>query len=256
MNSVYDYPRYYEIAFSFRDIPAEVDTFEACIEKYAERSVEHVLEIGCGNSPHITELLKKGYAYTGLDISQAMLAYSTRKATALDGKATFVQANMNDFSLAEKFDFAYITLGSLSAANTQNLFSHFHSVAGTLHQGGLYLLDWCVQFSPFSDREESWIMEQDQIKVTTCYSEKTINPAEQLVEERIAMEVIDNGSVHHLEEIGLNRVMFPQEFLQIIQNTGEYDFVGWWNNWNLDQPLHKITDPKEITRPIILLRKE
>ncbi len=28
MSELYDHPKYYEIAFSFRDIPAEVDLFE------------------------------------------------------------------------------------------------------------------------------------------------------------------------------------------------------------------------------------
>jgi hypothetical protein len=30
MKTVYENPKYYEIAFSFRDIGAEVDTFERC----------------------------------------------------------------------------------------------------------------------------------------------------------------------------------------------------------------------------------
>jgi hypothetical protein len=37
MNTVYDNPEYYEIAFSFRDIRAEVDVFERCIELFAQR---------------------------------------------------------------------------------------------------------------------------------------------------------------------------------------------------------------------------
>ena len=69
MKTVYEHPRYYEIAFSYRDIGAEVDTFEQCFQKYAELSVKSILEVGCGNSPHMEELLKRGYAYTGLDIS-------------------------------------------------------------------------------------------------------------------------------------------------------------------------------------------
>ncbi len=33
-NSLYDYPRYYEIAFSFRDIKQEIDFFEECFRRY------------------------------------------------------------------------------------------------------------------------------------------------------------------------------------------------------------------------------
>jgi len=66
MKTVYENPKYYEIAFSFRDIGAEVDTFERCFKEYAELPVKSILEIGCGPCPHLEELLQRGYVYTGL----------------------------------------------------------------------------------------------------------------------------------------------------------------------------------------------
>jgi SAM-dependent methyltransferase len=255
MRAVYDEPRYYEIAFSYRDISAEVDTFEQCFEKYAGLSVKTVLELGCGNSPHLEELLKRGYAYTGLDINESMLAYSSKKASAIAGKSTFVHADMNDFSIGETFDFAFVMLGSLGAGNTEEVISHLRSVARALNRGGLYLLDWCVHFAPFSERSESWTMEQDGIKVTTQWSERLIDVVEQLVEETISLEVVDGGTVCHLSETGVRRVIFPQEFLQLVERTGTYEFVGWWNNWDLERPLADVKDPKKISRPIALLRR-
>ena len=167
MNSIYNHPKYYEIAFSFRDIPAEVDTFERCFKQYARLPIKNILEIGCGNSPHLGELLNRGYSYMGLDLSTAMLAYSSKKAAERKGKATFAQADMVSFSTPGKFDFAYITLGSLTVKNTTELVSHFHSVAAALNQGGLYLLDWCIHFPPFTDQDDSWTIECGKIKVTT-----------------------------------------------------------------------------------------
>ena len=255
MKSVYDEPRYYEIAFSYRDIAAEVDTFESCFERYAGLPVKSVLELGSGNSPHLEDLLKRGYAYTGLDISEAMLEYSSQKASAFPGKATFLCADMNRFSLGETFDFAFIALGSLSAGNTGEVLSHLRSVAAALNKGGLYLLDWCVHFSPFSERSESWTMEQDGIEVTTHYSEKLVDAVEQLVEETITLEVVEDGAASHLSHSAVNRVIFPQEFLQLIERTGNLRFVGWWNNWDLERPLGEVKEPQSISRPIALLRR-
>lgn len=256
MTTIYENPKYYEIAFSFRDIEAEVDTFERCFREYAELPVKSILEIGCGNSPHLEELLKRGYVYTGLDISRAMLTYSSKKAAAIDGKATFIHADMINFSTSQAFDFAFIALGSLCAQNTEEIFSHFRSVAHALNKGGLYLLDWCIRFAPFSAQDDSWSIEQEKIRVTTHFSEKLINAAEQLVEETISLEVLENGSTLTFSETGISRVIFPQEFLQIIGQTEEFEFVGWWNNWNLEEPLGEIKDPKKISRPIALLRKK
>ena len=256
MKSVYDHPKYYEIAFSFRDIRAEVDTFERCFKNYAEIPVKSILEIGCGNSPHLEELLKRGYVYTGLDISKAMLAYSSQKAAAMDGKATFIHADMINFLISQTFDFAFIALGSLCARNTDEIFSHFRSVAQALNKGGLYFLDWCIRFAPFSAQDDSWTIEQEKIKVTTHFSEKLIDAVEQLVEETISLDVQEDASTLTFTETGIKRVIFPQEFLQIIKHTKEFEFVGWWNNWNLEKPLSEIKDPKKISRPIALLRKK
>ena len=255
MSTVYENQKYYEIAFSFRDLGAEVDTFERCFKEYAEIPVKSVLELGCGNSPHLEEFLKRGYAYTGLDTSQAMLAYSAQKAAELEGRASFIQADMMDFSLSQTFDFVFIALGSLCAQNTDEIFSHFRSVARALNPGGLYLLDWCIHFAPFSAQDDAWMIEHDQISVTTHYSEKLIDVVEQLIEETISLEVLEDDSSFTFSETSINRVIFPQEFLQIIKQIREFEFIGWWNNWDLEKPLGEIKDVTQISRPITLLRK-
>ena len=80
MNGIYQFPEYYEIAFSFRDIPREVDVLEESARRFAEVPVKTFLEIGCGNSPHMEELTGRGYDFIGIDISEEMLTYSKEKA--------------------------------------------------------------------------------------------------------------------------------------------------------------------------------
>ena len=60
MHDVYNNPKYYEIAFSYRDIPAEVDVLEQVIEQYSHIPVSTVLELGCGPAPHLAELARRG----------------------------------------------------------------------------------------------------------------------------------------------------------------------------------------------------
>lgn len=72
---VYDEPVYYEIAFSFVDIPMQVDLFEKFIHKYSNIPVRRVLDIGCGPSQQLRELARKGYEAVGLDRSPQMLTY-------------------------------------------------------------------------------------------------------------------------------------------------------------------------------------
>lgn len=37
--NLYDYPEYYEIAFSYRDIKKEVDVFEECFRRFSKIQV-------------------------------------------------------------------------------------------------------------------------------------------------------------------------------------------------------------------------
>lgn len=187
MFDLYDNPRYYEIAFSFRDIHAEVDVFEECFKRFSQIPVKSVLEVGCGNSPHMEELIKRGYRYNGLDLNKVMLEYGRQKALRIGAEVNLIHGNMVGFSLETLVDFAYITLGSLYVKNTSELITHFNSVAQAIKKGGLYLLDWCVQYDPLESKGDSWEIERDGIQVKTTVSWKVINRVEQTFEESITL---------------------------------------------------------------------
>ncbi len=254
MPEVYDHPEYYEIAFSWRDIPAEVNLFEECYKQYSKIPVKSVLEIGCGNSPHMEELIKRGYIYYGFDLSDKMLDYSRQKLRQIGDTANLFRANMVDFKMERKVDFAFIMLGSLFATSTADLNSHFESVAKALNKGGLYLLDWCVQFEPPWETKgaSSWEMERDGIKVKTTVTWKPISLARQTFEEKIVLEVHDHGKKITVSGKNIHRAIYPQEFKCYIANHKKFEFVDWWNNWNLEKPLDFAG---KIDRPIILIRR-
>lgn len=253
MSSVYDNPKYYDIAFSFRDIPAEVDAMEACINRYSRVSVLSVLEVGCGNSPHFEELARRGYRYVGLDLSEAMLKYSRDKAQSLGIDAEIVRGDMAEFSLGFKVDFAFVALGSLYVKNTAGLFGHLDAMANSMNAGGLYLLDWCVQFRPLETKTEIWEMERDGVRVRTVAEFIPVNRVNQTYEEKLTLEVNDRGKTSTLTSTTTARAIFPQEFLLLVNHQNDFEFMGWWNNWDLDQPLEHAED---INRPLILLRRK
>jgi len=254
MAGVYDNPEYYEIGFSFRDIAREVDLFEECFRRFSRVPVRSVLELGCGNSPHMEELSARGYQYHGLDQNRLMLQYARQKSRRIGANVKLFRRDMVAFSLRMKVDFVYVLLGSLHARNTKELRSHFDSVAKVLRNGGLYLLDWCVQYeSPWAQEGgETWHMKREGVHVKVTVSWKVVDPVEQTFEETIALEVDDHGKCLTLEEKEIKRAIYPQEFLCIISSSGAFEFVGWWNNWDLSQPLEKAA---RIDRPIALLRR-
>ena len=161
---------------------------------------------------------------------------------------------MVDFNVDNRFDFVYVLLGSLSVKNTAELLQHFDSVARVLNEGGLYLLDWCVQYGrPWeSEGGDSWTMVHDGITVKTTVTWKAISLVDQLFEETIILEVDDQGKKINLIGKDIKRAIYPQEFLCFVSNHKDFEFIGWWNNWDLSQPLAKAT---KIDRPITLLKR-
>lgn len=255
MVNLYDYPYYYELAFSFRDSEKEVDTFDEVIRRFSAVAVGRVLEVGCGPAPHLAALAARGYEYVGLDLNEAMLAYGRAKAARLGAPATFIRADLQRFTLAPPVDFAFVLLGSLYVTTTEEALSHFDSVARALKPGGLYFLDWCVEFrwngAPRPPNE--WTVERDGVKMAMTYTDDP-NPSRgrQLTRDVLTAAVDDHGSSRRFRHVEARRVIFPQEFLLLLEKTRAFEFIGWWNDWDLAQP---IEHSRHVNRPITVIRR-
>lgn len=250
MDQIYDFPQYYELAFSWRDLVAETTVLEACIAKFSRIPVRTVLEIACGPAPHLPELHRRGYRYVGVDLSRPMLDWAAAKAARAGADATLVQADLRDFALPEPADFAYVLLGSLIVPDTAGLDAHFDAVSRALRPGGLYLMDWCLAL-PASE-EQTWEAAGDGIRITIGYVSESVDPVEQTSCGTDTMEVNDHGRLFTLVERETKRSIGAQEFRIFIRHRPDFEFVGWWNNWDLDQPLR---GDQKIARPIIIVRR-
>jgi SAM-dependent methyltransferase len=140
--AVYDEPFYYEIAFSFVDVPRQVDLFEEFIHSYSNVPARRVLDIGRGPSQQLREFARRGYEAVGLDRSPQMLAYLKEKAGEAGVRVETVQADMTDFALEIPVDFAHILMGTIGLIGSkESLLSHLDSVARSLNSGGLYIIE-------------------------------------------------------------------------------------------------------------------
>jgi len=250
---LYDNPFYYEIAFSFRDICKEVNFFEQCIKKFSKIKVKKVLEIGCGPCPYMLELTKRGYAFNGLDLSKAMIDYSLEKARRARIKMKAIHADMRNFKANEKFDFVFCMLGSVEVESNKDFLSHLDAVAACLKSGGLYLIDATIQFDWTGWSEQSWTVIKNGLMVNVTYGSDPLSYVDQKIIEKITVEAIEEGKtkVFKLEKMG--KIIFPHEFLELVEKNGKFEFVGWYNNFNLAEPLEKA---KKINRPTTLLRRK
>ena len=229
--SAYSEPLYYEIAFGFVNAKKQVDLFENFIRKYSKIKAKRFLDLGCGPSLQLREIARRGYEAIGLDMSQQMLGYLEQRAAEEGVKIQTIKADMTDFRLDEKVDFAFIMMGTISEIDSrEKLLSHLNCVADSLRSGGLYLienlrLDWANEgfFCP-----QSWTMERDGVRVKTSYDIRLKDALTQTLTETLVLEVDDHGRNMVFKESGDTRMVFPQEFLILVELNGSFEFIGWF----------------------------
>jgi SAM-dependent methyltransferase len=251
--SVYSQPLYYEIAFSFIDVIKQVDLFEKFINQYSKTKVKRFLDIGCGPSLQLREIAKRSYEAIGLDNNPNMLTYLATKAEEDGLQITTIEADLTDFRLDQIVDFAFIMMGTISyVKSNKDLLNHLDSVAHCLKKGGLFLienfrLDWSSEdlFIP-----ERWVMNRNGIRVEAIYKVQLKDALEQTLIETLFLEVNDHDKNIVLKEVEETKIIFPQEFLTLVELNDNFDFLGWFERGSTKKLLRASKDN------IILLRRK
>ena len=251
---IYDHPRYYELLFSFRDIEAEVGFLDLCARRFGGDRVQRLLEIGCGPALHAGPLQALGYSYRGLDNNPTMLGHAQQKWQGLKPLPRLIKGDMVDFRMDEPVDMAFVLMGSLNLSNDGELRSHFDALASALRPGGLYVLDWCLQFTdPLGDKAgKPFRVSRDGIDMVSWIDIRPVDPSHQIYEERWTVSVTENGATRMLTMLERNKALMPEEFRRFVDNRDDFEFVGWWTDCDL---AHPIDGASEVLRPIAIVRR-
>lgn len=250
----YDFPKYYEVAFSFREIKKETGFLIELINRYSDTEVRNLFEIGCGNAPHAGEIISAGYRYLGLDINPHMINYAHKKWAHFNPAPILLIEDMVRFELDFKVDFAFVMLGSLYLDNFEQMSSHFDSISRALNKGGLYFLDFCFQFDdPLSHKDSNrFTVEKDGIKIESDFDIKLLDKNKNIYEETWVINVNDRGMKQTFKTVERNKAILPKEFEEFISQRDDFEIVGWWKDWDLSRPLDGHHD---LIRPITLVRR-
>ncbi len=134
----------YDALYQEKDYPAECDLVERIFQTYGQGTVRTVLDLGCGTGNHAIPLAERGYAVTGVDRSQAMLAAAEEKAAAAGVRDRLVlrHGDVTDVDLGQPFDAALMMFAVLGYQyeNAQVL-AALRTVRRHLRQGGLFVFD-------------------------------------------------------------------------------------------------------------------
>lgn len=101
-----------------------------------------VLELACGTGRILEPLASAGFATTGIDASPAMLAEARRKAQAGIASSRYIQADIRQFSLDERFALIFIAGNSiLHLLDIDSFDACIGCVRRHLAPGGRFIVD-------------------------------------------------------------------------------------------------------------------
>jgi SAM-dependent methyltransferase len=248
--SAYDYPLYYEIAFSYQEVKRQVDFFQAVAKKFCDREAKSFLDLGCGPSPQLREVARRGYEAVGLDINPKMLAYLNEKAIEEGLRVETVQADMRDFKLGRKCDFAFCLSGSMKVNSNREFLKHLKCVADALNSCGIYLLEnQALDISAPSGRQE-WTMKRGEIEVRATFEMTMLDFIEQVSEGRLILDVVDHGESRRLVSVEKSKDFAPQELRSLVELSGYFEFLGFFTHLSLEPLRENFNDN------VVLMRKK
>ncbi len=130
----------------------DIGTDENVIKYYAKKCNGSVLEIACGTGRLSKYIIDLGLPYTGIDNSKPFLNVSLEK---FGKNGTFLYNDMQDFKLAEKFDFIFIGFNSfLHNLTDKDALNCLRSARDHLNVNGLFLLSIFLPNPEFLYRDE------------------------------------------------------------------------------------------------------
>jgi SAM-dependent methyltransferase len=259
LETPYDRPEIYDIAFDFRDLAQECDALDAICEKYRGGKPKSFVDLACGSGFHCVTYAGRGLNSYGIDVNPVTLDYARGKAERAGAPVHFLQEDMREFTLPEPVDLAFCAMASFHYLLTNDdILRHLRSVARNLTPGGLYVIEASHPRDTFrigKSLQNEWEAQRGETVVHSHwgYEDDPYDPITQIARCHINLEVKQNGRSTKMDFIDLNRALTHQEFVLLIAKSGVFDAVAWLGTLNVGQPFD---NSKQSVRMIPVLRKK
>jgi SAM-dependent methyltransferase len=232
--SIFDFPRAYEMAFSYRDVAAEVDA----LLRWHGGTVATALELAAGPADHALELAGRGLAASTVDLNPAMCARAAERATERGlALAGVHKGDMVDFDLGQRFDLVFCLIDSLAhVLDLDRLIAHLACVRRHLEPGGAYIVETqhpADGFRPGSRSDTDWTVEEPEVSARVRWGHgEPLDPLTQVTQELVTIDVHAPWGERRLEEVLAQRFWTRDELraaarLAGLPVTAQYgDFAG------------------------------
>ncbi len=255
---LYRLAEFYEIAFDFRDVPAECDFLAELVRRHLGRTPESFLELAAGPAFHTLEFARRGSRAVALDLAPAMIERALAKARAENLEVEYVQGDMTDFDLGSGFDLVAILMDSTSyLLDNAAVLANLDRVADHLNDGGIYVLEMGHPRGVFGEAEHvgsDWEMEREGTRVKMRWGEKTddFDPITQITDTTVTLEYHDGEDSGAIVARSRQRCFGPNELKALVAASGRFSIVETFGSMSADVPFD---NREEAWRMVPVLQK-
>jgi len=125
----------YDYVYSWKPYKKEAEFLHSYLSSHSLPGTS-LIELACGTGRYI-EHLSENWSCTGVDLCMESLAIANRRASS----SKFVQADMKDISLSQKYDVAMCLFGGISYIDATSLSQTFSKWHQLLNEGGLLIIE-------------------------------------------------------------------------------------------------------------------
>jgi ubiquinone/menaquinone biosynthesis C-methylase UbiE len=259
--AMYRKPRLYDVAFGFRDIPAECDGLLTLAARYGMAHPKRVLELACGPAHHLRELARRGLDCHGIDINVEMLAYARELCRREVVNVTLRRGDMRTFRVARRFDIVLCLFDSFAQCTTEpDAIATLRSSARALKRGGLLFVEFTHPSDYFgasrSRTVDRWTQSDGDLTVKARFSITRVDPvAETFIASMSIEPKTENGKrrrAERLEMRWMQRMWMRGGFQYVTLASGAFDLVGWYGDID---PIVPIAGGAAAWRMIAVLRR-
>ena len=219
------YADFYDAIYQDKDYEVECDFIERLFAEHARGNVRSILDLGCGTGGHTIPLARRGYAMTGVDISQGMLDKARVKAEEAGVGLAWHRGDVRDFDLGATFDAVLFMFAVIAYQETNtDLAAALRAARRHLEPGGLLIFDtWygpAVLVDPPGDRVKTVNGVAEDSRVIR-FTRSVHNKLKQTVEVHFyLLHLMGNQVEAEVRESHVMRYLFPQEVSFHLEQAG------------------------------------
>lgn len=241
---IYENPRLYDLAFSFRDIPGECDGLLALARAHGVAKPRSVLELACGPGHHLREFSRRGLSAYGVDVSPEMLGYAKLLCERDGVRVRFKRADMRHYKLADRVDIALCVFDSFTHCVTDaDGIAALRSTAAALRRNGLLIFELthpADYFDPSHGRTlGSWTEQHTDVVMRARYDTSVRDAVEETYVATMTIDAKyrDGSPSKHIVSRQLHRMWLRSAVSNIAARSGAFDIVAWYGDLTTRVPL-------------------